>query len=209
MSYFQNPFIKDSSNVEKPIGTGSTNRPEYPCYQFWEFGYFAWIYKKSEIGVGATVPITGIRFEMDATDSPQSLPFQTLRLGQVNSNEFAINVRNNMTQDPPAGWATNNIQVVKNSFTWTVPTNTQQFIEIIFDTPYQYNPNDATYPHLLVYWINEANDYNGGSTSPWAECFTDGTFRSYYDYQDNLLPPATDAGTRASNGCPNIQLIIN
>ena len=209
MPWFSNPHIDENQDLEIGIGTGTTNRPEYPCYQFWEYGYFAWIYKKNEIAVGKTVAITGIKFECDATDSPQIMANQTLSLGQVNSAEFGVNVRNNMTQNPAAGWATNNIQVVKSGFTWSVTSNLQRFYEINFDTPYYYNPNDTTYPHLLVYWINEANNYNNGSTSPWAECFTDGTFRSYYDYQDNSLPPATDAGTRASNGTPNIQLIIN
>jgi hypothetical protein len=196
------------SKFEKSIGNGTTNRPEYPCYFFYDYGYFAFIYKKSELGIGNNVWITGIRFEMDATDSPQTNNNQTLKLAQVNRDEFDINIRNDMTQSPNTGWAARNITTVKSNFTWSITSNTQQFYTIKFDTPFRYDASSSVYPNLLIIWENRDGSYLSGSTSPWSECFTDGTFRSYYDYQDNSMPNTTDYGTRASNGIPNIELIF-
>ena len=202
--------INDHSitKFEKSIGTGTTNRPEYPCYFFYDYGYFAFIYLRSELGIGAKCNISGIRFEMDATDSPQTNINQTLKLAQVSGNQFEINIRNDMTQSPAAGWSATNITTVKTNFTWSITSNTQQYYEILFDTPFKYDGSISTHPNLLVIWENRDGSYLGGSTSPWSECFTDGTFRSYYDYQDNTMPNSTDYGTRASNGIPNIELIF-
>jgi len=209
MSYFNNPFMKDNCAGEKSVGTGTTNKPQYPCYFFYDYGYFAFIYLKSEIGVGRPVNITGIRFQMNATDAPQTNLNQTLKLGQTNGNEFDSNIRNDMTQSPASGWLSNNITTVKSNFTWSITSNTQQFYEILFDTPFTYDPTDTTYPNLLIVWENRDGSYLGGSTSPWSECFTTGSFRSYYDYQDVSMPNSTDYGTIDSTGIPNIQLLIS
>jgi len=199
------------SKFEKTIGTGTINKPEYPSYFFFDFGYFAYIYKKSELGLGKSVNITGIRFQMNESGGTETMSSQTLKIGQVNQEQFDINIRNDMIQLPlqPVPWIANNITTVKNNFTWTVLNSPPVWTEIIFDTPFVYNPNDATYPNLLVVWENNYGNYTSGSTSPWSECFTDGTFRSYYDYQDNTMPPTTAYGTRDSSGTPNIQLICS
>lgn len=201
---FINPYIYDIS-----IGSGDINRPEYPMYFYYKYGYFAFIYLKSEINVSTSINITGIRFEMDATDSPQTADNQTLKLAQVSGNEFDENIQNNMIQDPPAGWGINNQTIVKSNFTWSIDSNTRKYYTILFDTPFTYNPNDSTYPNLIVIWENRANSYEFGASSPWSECFTDGTDRSYYDYQDSGMPSPTRKGQRASNGVPNIKLIVN
>lgn len=117
-----------------------------------------------------------------------------------------------MTQVPLTtdGWIANNITTVKSNFTWTVINNPPTWTEEIqFDTPFTFNPNDSTYPHLLIVWENRDGSYLSGSSSPWSECFTDGTFRSYYDYTDNSMLPSTDYGTRDSTGTPNIQLFFS
>lgn len=192
------------------IGSGTTNKPEYPCYMFYDYGHFGFIYKNSELGLSSPVTISGIRFQMAETGGAESMTNQTLSLGQVNQDEFDINIRNDFTQSPlqPAPWIANNITVVKSGFTWTVANNGPTYTEILFTTPFVFNPNDATYPHLLVMWLQNDGSYNSGSSSPWAECFTDGSkTRSYYDYADNTLPPSTDYGTRDSTGIPNIQFI--
>jgi len=196
------------TKFDRGIGSGTTNRPEYPCYFFYDYGYFAFIYLQSELGIGYKCNITGIRFEMDATDATQTVNNQTLKLAQVSGNQFDINIRNDMTQSPAAGWSATNITTVKSNFTWSITSNTQQFYEILFDTPFKYDGSISSHPNLLVIWENRDGTYLSGSQSPWAECFTDGTFRSYYDYQDSSMPNSTDYGTRASTGTPNIELIF-
>jgi hypothetical protein len=193
------------------IGSGTINQPEYPMYMFYDYGYFAFIYKNSEINLSSTVNITGIRFQMKETGGTESMTNQTLKLGQVNQALFDINIRNDMTQSPlqPTPWLTNNLMTVKSNFTWTVNNNPPTWTEVLFSTPYLYNPNDTTYPHLLIVWKNNDGSYNSGSSTPYSECFSDGTARSYYDYQDNSMPPSTAYGTRDSTGTPNIQLICS
>lgn len=197
---------------EQTIGTGTINKPEYPSYFFYNYGYFAFIYKNNEIGVSSQVSITGIRFQMNETGGTESMNNQTLKLGQVNKPEFFVGVRNNMIQDPLAtdAWIANNITTVKANFTWTIINNPPTWTEIQFDTPFAFNPNDSTYPHLLIVWENRDGTYTSGSTSPWSECFTDGGLhRSYYDYADSGMPSSTNIGTRDDNGTPNIQLIFS
>jgi hypothetical protein len=204
-----NNHFSETGSVDNTIGTGTTNKPEYPIYFFYDYGYFAFIYKNSEMGVGGPVNITGIRYQMRESASTESANNQTLKLGQVNQTQFDINIRNNMTQVPlqPVPWIANNITIVKSNFTWTVINNPPTWTEIQFDTPFTYDPTDSTYPHLLIVWENGDGSYSSGAISPWSECFTDGTPRSYYDYADNSMPLSTDYGTRDSTGTPNIQLI--
>lgn len=192
------------------IGSGTTNKPEYPCYQFYDYGFFGFIYKNSELNLTSSVSISGIRFQMGESGGTESMTNQTVKLAQVNQEQFDINIRNDFTQVPlqPTPWIANNITTVKSGFTWTVVNNPPTYTELIFTTPFTYNPNDATYPHLLIIWEQEDGSYNSGSATPWAECFTDaGKTRSYYDYADNNMPPTTDYGTRDSTGIPNIQFI--
>lgn len=206
MAFF-NKHIK--TKFEKTIGAGTILQEEYPVYFYYEYGYFAHIYTKEELGIGGPIWITGVRFDM-VGDSVQNeaMTKQTLKLGQVNSNEFATNVRNNMIQNPSAGWVCSNLTTVKSNFTFSVPEDYNGWIEIDFDTHFQFNPLSSE-SHLLLLWENRHDSYFSYSTRPAAKCSTSGgLFRSYYDYQDITMPPATDAGTRDSTGRPNIQLIF-
>ena len=206
MAFF-NKHIK--TKFEKTIGTGTILQEEYPVYFYYEYGYFAHIYTKEELGIGAPIWITGVRFDI-VGDSVQdeAMTNQTLKLGQVNSNEFATNVRNNMIQNPSAGWVCSNLTTVKSNFTFSVPEDNNGWIEIDFDTHFQFNPLSSE-SNLLLLWENRHDDYFSYSTRPAAKSSTSGgLFRSYYDYQDITMPPETDAGTRDSTGRPNIQLIF-
>ena len=206
MAFF-NKHIK--TKFEKTIGTGTILQEEYPVYFYYEYGYFAHIYTKEELGIGAPIWITGVRFDI-VGDSVQdeAMTNQTLKLGQVNSNEFATNVRNNMIQNPSAGWVCSNLTTVKSNFTFSVPEDNNGWIEIDFDTHFQFNPLSSE-SNLLLLWENRHGDYFSYSTRPASKSSTsNGLFRSYYDYQDITMPPETDAGTRDSTGRPNIQLIF-
>jgi hypothetical protein len=206
MAFF-NKHIK--TKFEKTIGTGTILQEEYPVYFYYEYGYFAHIYTKEELGIGAPIWITGVRFDI-VGDSVQdeAMTNQTLKLGQVNSNEFATNVRNNMIQNPSAGWVCSNLTTVKSNFTFSVPEDYNGWIEIDFDTHFQFNPLSSE-SNLLLLWENRHDDYFSYSTRPASKSSTsNGLFRSYYDYQDITMPPETDAGTRDSTGRPNIQLIF-
>jgi len=206
MAFF-NKHIK--TKFEKTIGTGTILQEEYPVYFYYEYGYFAHIYTKEELGIGAPIWITGVRFDI-VGDSVQdeAMTNQTLKLGQVNSNEFATNVRNNMIQNPSAGWVCSNLTTVKSNFTFSVPEDNNGWIEIDFDTHFQFNPLSSE-SNLLLLWENRHDDYFSYSTRPASKSSTsNGLFRSYYDYQDITMPPETDAGTRDSTGRPNIQLIF-
>ena len=75
---------------------------------------------------------------------------QTLKLGQVNAAEFGTNIQNSMIQQPFAGFSTSNITTVKSNFVWTVPEDYNDWLEITFDTPFQYNPTSSD-GNLLVY----------------------------------------------------------
>ncbi len=204
-----NNHFSETGTIEQQIGSGTTNQPEYPIYMFYDYGYFAFIYKQSEMGVVSPVKITGIRYQMRETGNQESMNLITVKMGQVNQPQFDVNIRNNMTQSPlePSPWIADGITTVKSNFTWTVINNPPDWTEVNFTTPFTYDPTDSTYPHLLIVWENRDGSYNSGSSSPWSECFTDGTSRSYYDYADNNMPPSTDYGTRDSTGTPNIQLI--
>ena len=207
-----NPFINTPpAPFDVTIGSGTINQAEYPMYMFYDFGHFAFIYKNSEINLSSTVTISGIRFQMKETGGTESMTQQTIKLGQCNRELFDINIRNDMTQSPlqPTPWIASSLTTVKSGFTWTVVNNPPTWTEILFTTPFVYNPNDTTYPHLLVVWENNDGSYNSGSATPYSECFTDGTTRSYYDYQDNSMPSFTAYGTRDSTGTPNIQLICS
>jgi len=197
------------TKFEKTIGTGTILQEEYPVYFYYEYGYFAHIYTKEELGIGAPIWITGVRFDMVGEGiQDEAMTNQTLKLGQVNSNQFATNVRNNMVQNPSAGWVCSNLTTVKSNFTFSVPEDYNGWIEINFDTHFQFNPLSSE-SHLLLLWENRHDDYFSYSTRPAARSSTSGgLFRSYYDYQDITMPPATDAGTRDSTGRPNIQLIF-
>ena len=202
-------LVKNELDVE--IGTGTIQRPEYPSYFYYDYGYFGQIYTAAEIGVSQPITITAIRFDMGESGGAETMNNQTLKLGQVNQDQFDINIQNNFTQVPlqPVPWLSSNIQTVKSNFTWTVPNTGQGVIEIQLDTPYLYDPNSSN-SNLLLIWENRDGSYTTGSTSPWSLCSTSGIlFRSYYDYQDNSMPALTAYGTRDSSGRPNIQLILN
>ena len=214
-SYIIKPVPSTPTDVT--IGTGLNNDALYPMYAFYDYGYFAHIYLKSELNLTSTVNITGVRFQMSCSDAPQNSFNQTLKLGQVNKDEFLSNIRNNMTQSPlpTDAWVANNITTVKSNFSWSFPSDISssnpQWKEVTFDTSFSYNPNDSTYPNILVMWENRDGSYLSGAASPSAKCFvpSGGAFRSYYDYQDNSMPPTTDYGTRDNTNTPNIQFVIN
>ena len=93
---------------------------------------------------------------------------------------------------------------MKSNFIWSIPEDYNDWMEISFDTPFQYNPAS----NLLLMWENRDGSYFSGQNTPSAICTANGNFRSYYDYQDNNMPPLEDYGTRDNTGRPNIQLII-
>jgi hypothetical protein len=202
-------LVKNELDVE--IGTGTIQQPEYPSYFFYDYGYFGQIYTSVEVGVSQPVTITAIRFDMGESGGAETMFNQTLKLGQVNQEQFDINIRNDFTQVPlqPVPWLSSNITTVKSNFTWTVPNTGQNWIEIQLDTPYLYDPT-ITNGNLLLIWENRDGSYTSGSTSPWALSSSSGVlFRSYFDYQDNSMPLTTSYGTRDNTGRPNIELIIN
>jgi len=209
-SVINSTFSEGDEEVE--IGNGSIQQPGYPSYFYYDFGYFGQIYKASEIGVSQPITITAVRFNMGESGGAETMNNQTLKLGQVNQDQFDINIRNDFTQVPlqPVPWLSSNITTVKSNFTWTVPNTGQGWIEIQLDTPYLYDPT-GTNENLLLIWENRDGSYEFGANSPWALSSTvlsGGTFRSYNDYQDFTMPPLTSYGTRDSSGRPNIQLII-
>ena len=193
------------SGFEKTLGDGTAQNPLYPGYMYYDYGYFAHIYSKIEIGIGSPVWITGIKFQMvgDALDTKTSVN-QTLKLGQVNVEVFDTNIKNSMIQQPFAGFDVSNLSTVKSNFIWSIPEDYNDWMEISFDTPFQYNPAS----NLLLMWENRDGSYLNSQTTPAAKCTANGQFRSYYDYQDNNMPPLEDYGTRDNTGRPNIQLII-
>ena len=208
MSVINNQIV---SKFDKTIGTGNINQPEYPMYKYYDFGYFGQIYTASELGVGSPVWITRIDFHMvgDTVTTKSSIN-QTLKLGQCNQNQFDINIRNDFTQVPlqPTPWLSSNIQTVKSNFTWTVPEDYNDWLGVVFTTPYLYDPTDSN-SNLLVIWENRDGSYLSGASTPYSKCSTSGGLsRSYYDYQDNTIPNTTDYGTRDSTGRPNIKIFF-
>jgi hypothetical protein len=213
-----NSYIFKQEPYTITVGDGVNDEPKYPMYPFYDYGYFAYVYLKSELNLTSTVNITGIRFQMKCSDAPQNSVNQTLKLGQVNKDEFLSDIRNDMTQSPlPTDpWVANNITTVKSNFSWSFPNNieTFQWKEVTFDTPFSYNPNDSTYPNILVIWENRDGSFLPGGLTPSAQCFTPNNpsgaaYRSYYVYQDESMPLSTGYGTRDITNTPNIQFIIN
>lgn len=203
-------LVKNELDVE--IGTGTITEAIYPTYMYYDYGYFGQIYTAAEVGVSQPVTISAIRFNMNGDALvDKSCINQTLKLGQVNQDQFDINIRNDFTQVPlqPVPWLTSNIQTVKSNFTWTVLEDTNDWVEIQLDTPYLYDPNSSN-ANLLLIWENRDDSYLTGASTPSSECSTSGIlFRSYYDYQDTLMPASTAYGTRDNTGRPNIQLILS
>ena len=207
MSVINNDIV---SRFDKTIGTGTTNQPEYPMYKYYDFGYFGQIYTNIELGVGRPVWITRIDFHMVGDAAINKTSFnQTLKLGQCNQNEFKTNVRNNFTQSPFVDFSTSNIQTVRSNFTWTVPEDYNDWLGVVFTTPYLYDPTDSN-SNLLVIWENRDGSYLTGASTPYSKCSTSGSLnRSYYDYQDNSMPNTTDYGTRDSTGRPNMKIFFD
>jgi len=192
INYIQNQF-------EKTIGNGVITRGAFPMYMFYQFGYCAYIYTNIEIGIGQNVWITGIRFNMvgDAVDN-RTVDNQTLKLSQVNSNIFPPGTQNNMSQ-------LSAIFTTVKSFAWTVPKDFNNWLEIQFDTPYNYNPTT----NLLVLWENRNGAYIlGTSLIPYSKCTSNGLNNTYYNFQDGSMPSLTTMGTIDNTARPNIQLII-
>jgi hypothetical protein len=134
----------------------------------------------------------------DAT-SNREVNNQTLKLSQVNSNIFPPDTQNNMSQ------LSDNFTTVKSNFVWIVPEDFNNWLEIEFDTPYNYNPTN----NLLVLWENRNGAYVPGTSSiPNSKCTSNGLNNSYYSIQDESMPPPTTIGTIDNTGRPNIQLII-
>lgn len=206
MSVINNHIV---SKFDKTIGTGTTNQKEYPIYEFYDYGYFGQIYTALELGVGVPIWITRIDFHMvgDSVTDKSSIN-QTLKLGQCNQVEFKSNVRNNFTQNPFVDFSTSNITTVKSNFTWTVPEDYNDWLGVIFTTPFLYDPTDSN-SNLIVIWENRDGSYISGSGTPYSEASTSGSLsRSYYDYADNNMPPTTDAGTADSTGRPNMKIFF-
>ena len=196
------------TKFEKEIGTGTINLEKFPMYFFYDYGYFAQIYSTDELKIGAPVWIKGVRFRMDENTGQESANNQTLKLRQVNQIEFKSNVRNDMTQVPFVDFSTSKITTVKSNFTWTVFNIGAVWKEIIFDTPFRYDPT-ITNKHLLLIWENRDGSYTSGSNSPWSEGDTlIAFFRSYYDYKDGSMPTSTQYGTRDNTGRSNAQFIF-
>ena len=198
------------SKFDRTIGTGTTTVAYQPMYVYYDYGYFGNIYTPTELSVGLPVWITGIRIRMISNISYSS-DNQTLKLGYCNKEEFDINVRNTFQQVPltTGGFTSTGITNVKNNFNWAIVSSDEngRWIEINFDTPFNYDP---TLGNLIVIWENRDGTYIGGTASaPASVCSTNGTFNSYYDYADGSMPSSDNAGTRASNGRPNIQLLIS
>ena len=202
-----NDHIK--SKFEKTIGTGTISQSKYPTYEYYDYGYFGQIYTNLELGVGQPVWITGVRFHMvgDSVDDKTSVN-QTLKLGQVNSSEFATNIQNGMIQQPFAGWSVSNLTTVKSNFIWTVIEDYNDWLEITLDTPFQYDPTISN-SNLLLLWENRDGSYLSNSLTPSSKCSTSGSlYRSYYSFSDGSMPSITAYGTRDNTGRPNIELII-
>jgi hypothetical protein len=198
------------SAFEKTVGVGLTNIATQPMYSYYDFGYFGNIYTAEELGIGGSVWITGIRYYMNNTGGAIYVSDnQTIKMGHCNKPEFLSNVRNNFTQvplDSANPFTSNGITPVKSNFSWTI-TSSDQWYELVLDTPFQYNP---ALGNLLIIWENRDGGYIlGTSSNPSSYCSTNGSYRTYYDYQDNSMPDEGDAGTRLSTGRPNVQFMIS
>jgi hypothetical protein len=197
------------SAFEKTVGEGTTKIATQPIYTYYDYGYFGNIYTAEELGVGGPVWITGIRYDMNNTsNATYTSNNQTMKMGHCNKPEFLSNVRNTFQQVPLAtdGFTSTGITAVKTNFSW-VTTSEDKWYELLLDTPFQYNP---ALGNLLIIWENKDESYiNGTSSNPTSNCSTNGTFRTYYDYDDGSMPAEGDAGTRLSTGRPNIQLMIS
>jgi len=209
MSVINSHIIK--SNFNNTIGVGTINESIYPMYHYYDYGFFGQIYTKAELGIGVPIYITRIDFHMvgDSLTDKQSIN-QTLKIGQCNQDQFDINIRNDFTQFPlqPVPWLSSNITTVKSNFTWTIPEDYDDWIGVVFDTPYLYDPTNSN-SNLLVIWENRDGSYLSGSSTPYSECSTSNNlYRSYYDYQDNTMPLTTEYGTRDNTGRPNIKIFF-
>ena len=200
------------TKFEKSIGNGTTGSYFLPFYWFYKYGYFAQIYSKQELGVGAPVWIKGIRLEQGRISDGQTIRTalnQNIKLGQVNSVEFGTGVRNDMTS-LDANWSSSNIQPCKTNFSVYIPVSGQSFRDYMFDTPYRYDPT-STDEHLVLLWENRWGVYEDGSLNPRANGTPDGLYNVLYDYQDPSMPNSFDIGTRTNSSAwarTNIQLIF-
>ena len=154
------------SEFERSIGVGTEEEPIYPCYMYYDYGYFGQIYTKLELGVNSSVWITEIRFQIkgDSIDDKTCVN-QSLKLGQVNAEEFATNINNSMIHQPFAGFSVSNLTTVESNFVWSVPEDYNDYLEILLDTPFQYDPT-ITDSNLLVLWENNDGSYLSGSSTP-------------------------------------------
>ena len=141
------------SKFDRTIGTGTTTVAYQPMYVYYDYGYFGNIYTPTELSVGLPVWITGIRIRMLSNGSYSS-DRQTLKLGYCNKEEFDINVRNTFQQVPltTGGFTSTGITNVKNNFNWAIVSSDEngRWIEINFDTPFNYDPTLGNLIVILV-----------------------------------------------------------
>jgi hypothetical protein len=176
------------SAFETTVGEGTTRISTQPMYHYYDYGYFGNIYTAAELGVGAPVWITGIRYYMRNTStSTYTSNNQTMKIGYCNKPEFLTNVRNTFQQVPLDGanpFTSHGITAVKTNFSWVIASE-DKWYELLLDTPFQYNPTSG---NLLIIWENRDDSWiSGTSSNPTSSCSTNGTNRSYYDYQDNSM----------------------
>lgn len=203
------PYICNSSIIKIPtpqdliIGNTSLSEAQYPTYYYYDYGVTAFIYTASELG-GTAKTIQKIAFNMfNSSSSTRNANNQLLKLYHCNENEFPTNLRNNMTSSTSTTWNITNETTVKSNFSWTV-TSVDQYYEIVFDTPFNYNGSD----NLLIWWYNGDGSYIlGTSSNPTSYGNSTGSlFQSYNDFQDTTPPSLTDFGTRDSTFKPQIKI---
>lgn len=203
---------KSIKNIfDKKIGIGILTVPIQPTYFWYDFGYFGNIYTSTELAVASPVFITGIRYNIrNNTPNSFSCNNQTIKLGYCNQPVFLSNVNNNFEQiplgNPPNNFISTNITIVISSFTWTIINTAQAWYEIIFNVPFQYNPNLG---NLLVIWEGRDGTFiNGTSANPTSVSSSNGTPNSYSFFADGSMPNPLDTGTSSSSGRPNVELIL-
>ena len=194
---------------ETTIGDGTILIPYFPTYIHYDYGYFGYIYTKTEIGVVRPVWINGIKFNIINKDKKYIFNNQKIKVGYCNQTEFSNDVRNNFTQDPLSPtkpFITSGITTVNNIFNWVTDTDNTWY-EVMFDVPFLYDPLKG---NLIVIWENRNGTYfEGTANNPNSKCTTNNTYNSYYIYTDNHMPPVDERGNISKEGRPNIKLILS
>ncbi|MCF7920863.1 MAG: carboxypeptidase regulatory-like domain-containing protein [Candidatus Cloacimonetes bacterium] len=165
------------------IGTGTSSTSYVPTYGYYDYTWTGSIYLQEEIGIAT--PITKMEYHVYNNPANYTMLDQHVYMAHTDMDIISANTY----MDPVASGFQ---EVYSGTVVWN-----NGWVQIIFDTPFEYNGVD----NLLIWWEN----YDGEGVSGYPTFYyTSKTSRAIYKYADTTFPSALTG--YISSYVPNIRL---